>query len=225
MMENQHEQTIIQLGAERIQKYVNFLHEFEELTTRGEKKFISQLLRIHGVSAPTITVMRDIGLISGSGHKGFKINYTTPSEPILARRVLVALYHYNKLSMEERKNRPFGKASPHYIKERNTEARNKLNEVMNKYADKKLEEKTIITQDSRNRVITVKPESTTTDSSKKYKGTIDLTPKYRKKSKLKPEIIEVRSFGILWYKRIKTETTLKVIVCWVPIYHKKFSVR
>lgn len=224
MMENQKEQTIIQLGAKRIQKYINFLHEFERLTEKGEKKFISQLLRIHGVSAPTLVVMKDIGLISGNGIHGYVINYSTPSEPIMARRVLVALYHYNKLSVEERESRPLGTKSPRGTKVRTQENREKLNRVMDGYADKKLEERTMITEKSRNRAVTFGPGVSIEDAPIKYiPGMEKLPPKYKKKFKPKPEIIEVRSFGIPWYKRIKTETTLKIIVCWIPIYHKKFS--
>lgn len=223
-MENQKEQTIIQLGAKRIQKYIDFLHEFEELTEKGTKKFISQLLRIHGVSAPILVVMRDIGLISGSGHKGYKINYSTPSEPIVARRVLVALYHYNKLSVEERESRPVGTLTRRGTKARTIESRAKLNAVMVNYADKKLEEKTVITENLRNRAVVPGKDSILVKSPVKYEpGAERILPKYKKKPKAKPEIIEVRSFGILWYKRVKTETALKIIACWIPIYHKKFS--
>ena len=48
-------------------------------------------------------------------------------------------------------------------------------------------------------------------------------PKYKSKPKpkLKPKVVEVRSFGILWYKKVKSDKQVKVVICWIPVWNKK----
>lgn len=212
-------QTIIALSANRIEKYSCFLHEFEELNEKGERKFITQLIKIHRISAPIITVMKTIGLISGNSHTGFKINYQTPAEPIIVRRILVALYHYSKISIKAKKS-----GAKKISKSRKSDdERDQLIKVMNKYANNMIEKEDKTTKEGKMILTKTTPEELTEIKVRKYtKGMPKPVPKFKRKpKKAKLDTVEIRSFGILWYKKIKTESMLKIIICWIPIYHKK----
>lgn len=209
-MENYTNNQIIPLSNRRIEKYLRFLHEFEELNESKKKGFVSKLIKFHAISAPTLIVMKDIGMLTGNGHKGYKIHYHMPAEPITVRRILMGLYHYNKLAKEDKTG----------SNTRQPKDREKLLKVMEQYSNKKIE------------ALTPLPLKSTYSSNKppepEKKFSLDISDKkrkYKRKSKIIPKVVEIRSFGILWYKRIETKISVEIIICWIPVYYKKVETR
>lgn len=233
---NEQDKTMV-ISQKRIDKYAAFLHEFEQLVGSGAKGFIAELIKIHGISAPVITVMRDMGWITGNGNS-IVIHYSTPSEPIMARRLIVGLYHFNKMSV---KKREAGKTGGRGVINRDNKDRQELKNVMSQYTNDKIEDETIVSQISQRTMQVPKIKS---PEKKKEKSTPSVAkyplskeqfvpevriqvkpeqPKYKSKPKpkLKPKVVEVRSFGILWYKKVKSDKQVKVVICWIPVWNKK----
>jgi len=230
------EEISIPINADRLQKYEEFLHAFEKAVESGKKRFIHRLVKEYHVSASALTVMTDIGMISGNSKNGYKLHYKTPAEPILARRVLVALYHYNRLTTEEREvrfSRPGSSARPAESQ------RGKLTELMNSLSDFDLEKSIKIN----NNPSAVRPKSNsrvkTVDeviaeipktAAEQYVDTVPSAEpietkrgpyKKRKSTKKEPVNLEIRMFGLQWYRKFKTEDILKIYILWIPVYIKK----
>ena len=204
MSDNQ-KQTIVSISQERLDRYTEFLNTFGRLVLTGQKNFVSKLIKEYQISAPTLTVMRNIGLVEGTGHKGYKLHFKIPIEPIMTRRILVGLYHYGRLYNENIKRE---------------DAEFQLQKAIEAYDDNK--DWKFTTKEIRAKKTEHLLEAVLSDPTGKQLLEQAVKPRYARKSN-KPVTVEVKMFGIPWYKCTKADGFIKIHICWMPIYSKKIK--